>query len=270
MHRPSVHEADEFLSIDLCAEGALLTAISTYPPDIVFHLAGLMPPNSEEDMHRANVLASQNLVRALSKSAERKVRLVGIGSAAEYLPQSSPLSESSPVGGVSAYGRTKSLQTSALLGAATQNLAVVIARPFNLLGPGLSPNLVAGGLCQQFMSTGRSHGFIAPKGPIDSARDFVDVRDAVDAYWLLARFGLSGQTYNVCSGVGTSIRTVIGRLEQFFNVDVEVRPDYDKSRLTADVVVGDNRKLTELGWAPRFTLDDSLKAMADWTLRQTG
>ena len=260
---PEQHQADEFVELDLCSEQTVSDVVKQFPPDIVFHLAGLMPPSDEQSMRDANVKASVAIVQALANSPKRRTRLLSIGSAAEYLPHSEPLSENAPTGGVSAYGRTKSEQTAKLLGSQSSALSITVARPFNLLGPGLSENLVAAGLCRQFLTTGIDEGYVAPKGPIESVRDFVDVRDAVEAYWLLAHNGRSGQVYNVCSGAGTEIHTIIRELEKLFKCSVRIRRDYDSSKIKPDIVIGDNRKLVQLGWRRKYSLQQSLKSMVD-------
>jgi GDP-4-dehydro-6-deoxy-D-mannose reductase len=220
-----------------------------------------MPPHDEETMHRVNVDGSVNLANALASAGQSRVRLISAGSAAEYLPAEERLTESSATGGSNAYGRTKATQSSALLQLAKDALDVVVARPFNLLGPGLSTNLVAGAACEQFHTVGRARGYIAPRGPIKSVRDFIDVRDVASAYWTLADRGESGEAYNVCTGEGMSIAAVIAMLEEEFGFRVATRPDYDATRIDADTVIGDNAKLLALGWRPEISVRRSLHDM---------
>lgn len=261
---PIEHDADEFHAIDFCKKSDIGKLANINSPDIVIHLAGLMPPASEDAMRRVNVEGSVYLAEAL-KSLNKKIKLVSAGSAAEYLPSEIAINENSPIGGLSPYGRTKSEQSSALLEcAALSKLSVVIARPFNLLGPGLSKNLVAGGLCQQFIETGVEQGFIAPRGPVDSIRDFIDVRDVVAAYWLLAESTEEG-VFNVCSGEGQTINALIAVLEKGFGCQVEVRPDYDAA-MKPDISIGNCERLRGLGWKPSVSFEASLLAMVEETL----
>lgn len=265
VRRPAHHDGHVFLESDFCNEDSVARAVEQAPPDVVIHLAGLMPPHSEGDMRRVNVGGSVNLARALASRRKTETRLISAGSAAEYLPGSHRLTESAPTGGTNAYGRTKSEQSAALVALTTDSLHVIIARPFNLVGPGLSTQLVAGALCEQFSTTGRREGFIAPKGSLTSTRDFIDVRDVVAAYSLLAEAGIPGEIYNVCSAVGTKIGTVIEMLRQEFDLDVDIRSSPDAAGAADDSYVGDNTKLSALGWRPATTLQQSLHDMVQAT-----
>lgn len=263
VQRPASHQADLFLVADVCDKSSVLGAVTTAPPDVVIHLAGLMPPHTEADMRRVNVQGSINLVRALSHHGAR-TRLISAGSAAEYLPDNQPLTETSPIGGNSPYGRTKCEQSAALLAAQVKRLEVIIARPFNLLGPGLSSQLVAGALCEQFATTGRQEGYITPRGSLKAVRDFIDVRDVVAAYWLLADKGNKGEIYNVCSAAGTPIATVVDLLQMAFGKAVEIRQNTEAANARDDVFVGDNRKLAVLGWRPIISVEQSLRDMVQF------
>jgi GDP-4-dehydro-6-deoxy-D-mannose reductase len=255
--------ADVALSVDLCDKEAVRQALRAEPPDIVIHLAGLMPPETEQKMMHVNVDASVTLAESVSAVKSEKTRIVCAGSAAEYGSDIEYPSEDSACSPTSSYGRSKHEQTLRMLSLNSSLLEVIVARPFNLLGPGLSENLVAGGLCRQFVGLDKSNGHIAPKGPVESVRDFIDVRDVVSAYWTLATLGEPGQIYNVCTGRGTSIYQLIKILQLEFDVEAEVKPDYDISAISSDRSIGQNTKLQSLGWRPEYSIEDSVAAMVD-------
>ena len=77
---------------------------------------------------------------------------------------------------------------------------VIIARPFNHLGPGQSPNFVVPALVSRLLRRTRSWRREILVGDLSTRRDFSDVRDVVRAYRLLATLGVSGEVYNVASG----------------------------------------------------------------------
>ena len=77
---------------------------------------------------------------------------------------------------------------------------MVIARPFNHVGPGQSPTFVVPALATRLLDAKEHGDYRIPVGDLSTRRDFTDVRDVVRAYRLLAEFGLSGEAYNIASG----------------------------------------------------------------------
>ena len=246
--------------IDLTNAEAVAELAGREPPDWVIHLAGLMPPAAESDMWRANVGGTVGLLLGL-RERNRRLRMVSIGSAGEYaLSASSPLTETAPCGGASVYGNTKLAQslTCLWLGAECR-VDVLIARTFNLVGPGLPPHLIAGALVHQFLAAAEE----IRVGNIHTARDFIDVRDAVRAYWLLVRRGQSGGIYNVSSGIPVSVREVLDVLSRVSGRSPCIRIDPSRVRVNDPVsVYGDSTRLREATqWAPTISLEQSLRDM---------
>ncbi|MGI8960905.1 MAG: NAD-dependent epimerase/dehydratase family protein [Bryobacteraceae bacterium] len=251
---------DLFHLIDLRNQEAISELAQSQPPDRVFHLAGRMPPAPEEELWSANVSATLALLQAVARRSKKELRILSIGSAAEYLPASDKLSENHPCGGTTPYGRTKWAQTVLALASGRElNLRVLVARTFNLLGPGLSPHLVAGSLCAQISKGPRK---TIEVGDLQPKRDFVDIRDAVAAYWCVLERGEPGQIYNVSSGRTTSIRTLARSFVSLSGFCGTLRENPSRIRRgEIDRSCGDNTKLRGLGWEPSISLRQSLSDM---------
>lgn len=261
---------DTYYQLDLCDPEALAAALGRDAPDWVIHLAGVMPPVEESTQWRVNVGATLTLVRQLAVVTGSRTRFLTVGSAAEFLtPVNCPLREDSPTFGLSSYGRTKWAQsTLALAAGKTLGLPVVVARTFNLIGPGLPDTLVARALCRQFLQTGEDELRV---GNLSSKRDFVDVRDAVDAYWRLVRDGRSEEIYNVCTGVPVSVADLINTLSEITGRQRRLCVDPALMRREdPPEVYGENAKLTATGWQPHHSLRDSLEAMVGERARVAG
>src|SRR6267142_859183 len=221
-------DLDAARAIDLTNAEAVAALAGREPPDWVIHLAGLMPPAAESEMWRANVGGTVGLLLGL-REGSRHLRIVSVGSAAEYAPRApSPLTETAPCGGASLYGNTKLVQSLTCLWLAAEcRVDALVARTFNLIGPGLPRRLIAGSLVQQFLAAAEE----VRVGNVHTARDFIDVRDAVRAYWLLVQQGESGGIYNVSSDNAAS-------------------------------VFGDSTRLREATrWVPTISLEQSLRDM---------
>lgn len=199
--------ADETFSLDINDVRRITELADHYPPHRVLHLAASMPPKPETEMFQVSVQGTYSLLCGLRQSTSPNPRILVVGSAAEYLPNSTGYySEDSPIGGLSPYGRSKSAQTMLATSAgAAFDIDIVVARPFNLIGPGLSRNLVIGEICAQ-IAEGKTE---LQLGNIDSERDFIDIRDAVAAYWMLIKGSECSGIYNVASGCVYSIRNVL-------------------------------------------------------------
>ena len=248
---------DRVHKIDITNPEAMRRLASVDPPDCVFHLAGAMPPAEEAELWRVNVGGTQILLQSLA-TAGKPVRIVTIGSAAEYYPLRRNLLETDKCGGETPYGKTKWAQTTIALACARElRLDVMVARTFNLLGPGLSDALVAGSLCAQFAGNGP-----IKVGNTNASRDFVDVRDAVRAYWQISQKGKRGQIYNVATGRATTIKKLLALFMKFAGDSRTIDESPPDSRV-ADYarVCGNNAKLRRLGWSPLVVLEESIRDM---------
>jgi len=254
-------DVDAFHEVDLTDLEALKAMAQSVPPDRVIHLAGLFPPAPEGELWRVNVGGTLNLLRSLALARNPALRIVSVGSAAEYLPsRSRRLREASPCGGHNLYGRTKWAQTSLALSCAREwNLHVCVARTFNLIGPGLSPKLVAGSLCEQFR---RADSRIVKVGDVRPLRDFIDVRDAASAYWRICEHGRRGEVYNVCRGRATRIQTLLRHFAALSPRKKKVLAEPQPQRRgESSRVCGDNTKLRRLGWQGSIPLRQSVRDM---------
>ena len=186
----------------------LVRALRDAQPDVVIHLAGALPPAPAPELWADNVGGAFHLLDALRLCCGA-VRVLVVGSAAEYGPTGrQAISERHLAQPVSEYGRSKLAQTLLCRSlAAERGLRVVVARAFNLFGPGMAANTVVGAACSQL--AGGTPPDALRLGRLDSFRDFLDIRDAVALYWQLALRGEPGAIYNVCSGRARQVGDVI-------------------------------------------------------------
>ena len=256
-------DLDALHILDLGQAAAVEQLAAVEPPRWVIHLAGLMPPAPDEMMWRANVGGTVGLLLGLRQAGCRGIRIVSIGSAAEYSPGSTgPIPESAPTGGASSYGNTKVVQSLVSREmAASAGYSAVVARTFNLIGPLLSPTLVASTLVRQFAAAGPEATIRV--GNTHTARDFVDVRDAVRAYWQLALSDRVDGVYNVCSGCAVSIGHLLQLLMQVGGRTLPVESDPARVRASDPAeVCGDPSRLRQAtGWQPAIPIEQSLRDM---------
>ena len=229
--------------------------------DVVFHLAGLNGMAAPADV--------EHLCRALRNgSGARSIRMIAVGSAAELglaASKTLPISEWSPCRPETAYGRSKlEVTRRALAEPHNSPLEIIVARTFNLVGAGLDARLALGSFSRQLAAlanSGSNTGAIRC-GPLAARRDYLDVRDAVEAYIALARRGVPGELYNVCAGRSHQIGELLNGLIRLAGVDASIDESQPAHAADVTAIHGDYRKLSRTtGWRPKTPLDSSLSAL---------
>jgi GDP-4-dehydro-6-deoxy-D-mannose reductase len=256
--------------VDVNEAATLRAALEASRPTVVFHLAaqtfvpeGLRAPL---DTYATNAMGTARLAEAIrDHSGGAAPRIVFASSADVYGARDAgdyPLVETLDLRPRNPYGASKAAAEAILLGEASGfGLDVVIARAFNHIGPGQDERFVVASLAAQLARIAAGGPPQLLVGNLETARDFLDVRDVVAAYIALARDGESGQVYNVCSGRAVTIRDVLRELIAIARVPVEVREDADRLR-GADIPlsVGSPAKLrARTGWEPKVPLVHCLR-----------
>lgn len=267
-------ERCEFGVCDILDRELVASFVRRFRPDYVFHLAAQSSvKRSWEDPRLTYDIAlygQANLLDAL-REARVDARVHVACSAEEYgrvAEEDLPISEEHPLRPASPYALSKVMQEyHAVFSHQAYGMHTVITRAFNTTGPGQPPAFVVSDFARQVaeVEAGRREAVIRV-GNLEARRDFSDVRDLVDAYWLLVREGKAGEVYNVCSGRDYAIREVLEMLLSMSGETIAVEEDAARMR-AADIPVlrGDNGKLRELvGWTPTFPLQRTLADVLDW------
>ena len=108
-------------------------------------------------------------------------------------------------------------------------------------------------------------------GNLDARRDYLDVRDVVDAYLTVMEHGEPGRPYNIASGTTWSSRELLDMLIEVANIEVQVQVDRKLLRpVDIPELAGDATRLRALGWAPTRDIRDTIKETLDYWRRMTG
>jgi len=243
-------------------------------PDVVYHLAARTHVGDSwdhaEEYRRVNV-GGTTAVLDVAHAAVPSATVVIVSSSEVYgivTESDLPLTETSPVAPANPYATTKRDTELVALSAASRGQRVVVARPFNHVGPGQDPSFVVPALASRLLDARRRGLDHVAVGDLSTRRDFLDVRDVVRAYRLLAQQGVSGDIYNVASGVDVAIGDIAAALVSIIAPGVQLVVDRDLLRpVEVPVSRGDARKLREAtGWEPRIALATSLRdVVADLT-----
>jgi GDP-4-dehydro-6-deoxy-D-mannose reductase len=101
-------------------------------------------------------------------------------------------------------------------------------------------------------------------------RDFLDVRDVVNAYLALLAHGRGGETYNVCSGSEVHLGGALRKLADLAGVQAAIAVDPARFRPAEQRRMwGSHAKITaDTGWVPRIPLDETLQQLLDYWTRE--
>jgi GDP-4-dehydro-6-deoxy-D-mannose reductase len=268
----------ELRSCDLCNGGAIEALLREVRPDRICHLAGYARTGRSFDEPDAawngNLTTTRRLYEAVARwGCNPRVLFIGSGliygsNFGENLApdELAPLRPGSPYAASKAAADLVSYQVYCAPG-----LDVVRARPFNHVGPRQDPEFAVAHFARQMVAIERGQQPpVLETGDLRPLRDLTDVRDTVSAYLLLLEKGRAGEAYNVASGQGYTMQTVLDRLLTLSGVSAEVRQRTELVRPTEQAAVrADASKLRrESGWEPRFTLDQTLSDTLDYWRQQ--
>jgi len=246
-------------------------AIAEAQPSRIYHVAGAprvdtswtnVVPHLE-----TNVLGTHHLLNAVARSG-LECRVLVVSSAMVYAVGPDPLDESAELRPSSPYGVSKLAQDDLARRAVIEgNLDVVVARPFNHIGPRQNPSFAVSSFARQvaFIEAGRADD-VLEVGNLDACRDFTDVRDVAAAYEALMTRGRTGRAYNICSGRSTRISDVLSALLALSRTPVQVAIDPTLLRPSdMPVFVGNPSRIhEEAGWSPERSLEQTLADTLDW------
>ncbi len=257
---------------DLSDRAALTHAVLDCQPDAVFHLAGIIKSADSEMYYKSNLFGTLNLLDAVMQMEKHPKVILASSSAVYGLTKSArPITERSTLRPVTEYAVSKAAQETAVLRYHYAfGLPVIFVRMFNLLGPGQSPDLACSAFARQIALAENSDQTEIVTGNLDAKRDFVDVRDAVSAFAMLAEKGEAGQTYNVCSQRAVAIRQCLYEMMSKSKKQLSARVDAARvQKNDVPVQVGSYQKLHKItGWSPKISLKQSLfDLLDDWRER---
>ena len=269
LHTASITDAD-----------SVTRAVRAARPDWVFHLAAYGAYPTQQDtklMFNTNILGTIKLIDACL--ADGFEAFVHAGSSSEYGRRTEPHSETDPPQPETDYASTKLTATEACCRkAAETGAAITTLRLYSIYGPYEEPTR----LIPRLIVEGR-RGRWPPLASPETARYFVHVDDAVDAFFLAAQPNAPkpgatppganlpspippGAIFNVGTGVQTTLADAVAATRDLFGIapDPQWASIPDRSWDTA-TWVADNRLIRDaLGWRPRLTFPEGLRRTADW------
>lgn len=238
-------------------------------PDRIIHLAGLNRGTPDE-LFKANVTGAQNLLDTI-QDVNPACRTLIVSSSAVYgYAGKKPIDEDTPVRPLSDYGVSKTAQEQVVRERRDNNGPLVtIARPFNLVGPGQPASFLCSRIVHQVVEIERGSRKNLTLMETRSYRDFIDVRDAVRAYWALITHPdfervCAGSAFNVGSGTAHAVSDVISLVEKITGRTYVVDLPEDPPVVLVPYQQADLSRIRSVtGWKPGISLKESLEDMLE-------
>ena len=257
---------DRAITVDLLARGNLRTLLDRVQPETVFDCVAYGAYSFEQDverMYQTNVLFKQELIEELVRRGVHCY--IHAGSSSEYGSHAAAPDESQATAPNSHYAVTKNAAAGLVyFSGKHRGLRCASLRLYSVYGPledrsRLIPTLVAEAAAR------RLPPFVGP----DTSRDFLYVDDAVRAFLsaaVLLRPDRYGDSFNVGSGVKTTIRELAHLAKREFRLDCE--PEFSSMPARSwdldDWYSNPALAAEALGWRAEVALEEGLRRTARW------
>ncbi|MEK7479502.1 MAG: GDP-mannose 4,6-dehydratase [Patescibacteria group bacterium] len=267
-----VHECD------LNDVSATLRVLKEVKPDVIFHLAAhanvkasfTNPLSSMQN----NVMSSANLLEAVRLAEISPV--IQICSTSEVYgqvdPKNVPITEECPLVPGNPYAVSKTAAD--LLGFVyfrSYGMKIIRTRMFAYLNP-RRDDLFASAWARQVARIEAGLQKELLHGNLDSTRTLIDVRDAMESYWVAAECCEFGEAYNIGGPTVIKIGDFLEILKTKANVEIPSRVDSALLR-PADVTlqIPDITKFTKAtGWKPKYSFEESVEYLLAYWREKVG
>jgi GDP-4-dehydro-6-deoxy-D-mannose reductase len=264
------------VSLDVTDAEQTLAVIQAEQPTHVMHLAGIsVISQANREVRRTwevNAQGTLNVALAI-KAGAPACRLIFCSSAQVYggsFRSGKPLAEDAPLDPENFYAASKAAADILVGQMAKAGLRAVRLRPFNHTGPGQPPTLAVASFASQIAAIERAERKPVMKvGNLSMRREFLDVRDVVDAYLrTIQRFDSlpNGTVLNISSGEAIEVDAVLKMLLAMSAKKIEVATDPALLRPNDTPIMVGNAEAAHraLGWTPRQRVADTLKSVLDY------
>jgi nucleoside-diphosphate-sugar epimerase len=259
----------ELIRLDPLGPNAFERVLEAIQPSAIVNCIGATA-GSRDEFLAANVGVVSRLLEVVGLETCPNQRLVQLGSAAEFgaVEFGAGISPTAPTNPVNGYGATKLEATRLVAQARERGVQGVVLRLFNPLGPGLPDSSLPGRAVARIRNALEHHERAIRFGSLRASRDFVDVRDVVDALIAAATLETTPPPIlNLGSGTATSARELVRTLAQIAGYDGQILEDDTGSPRAGEIAwqrADVSLTVSSLGWEPRRGLRESLEWM--WSL----
>lgn len=239
--------------------------------DFVFHMAAqsfVMPSwKDPEETFSTNIMGTHFLLDGFRKSGFNPVICVACSSAEYGLTHENeiPINEHKEFRPSSPYAVSKVTQDMlSYLYYQAFGMKIIRMRFFNTVGPRKIRNACAD-FAKGIVEIEKGKKTELSIGNMKSIVDITDIKDALDAIWVLANSKRYGDVFNICSGNGIPINEILKKFISMSKLKIKTIHDQSKMRPFDDpIFIGDNSKLQKLGWQSKIPFEKTLSDILEY------
>tara|TARA_A100001015_G_scaffold321593_1_gene453253 strand:- start:167 stop:1153 length:987 start_codon:yes stop_codon:yes gene_type:complete len=252
--------------VDLKNFKKLKKVIKRINPDLIFHFASNADVRSSFDdpleFSTNNNSITINLLESIKQT--KKNPLIVICSSSEVYGKVSrkdiPLTEKQKFNPVNPYAATKAFQDFiSQIYMNSFNLNIIITRMFSYTNA-RRKNLFQTAFANQIIEIERKEKKILKHGNLNSVRTFIDIDDAMEAYWLTATRGKIREIYNIGGDKIISVKNFLKELCLVSKEKILCKVDKNLLRPTdVTLQITNSKKFRKhTGWKPKIKFNESV------------
>lgn len=261
-----VGEQVEWVTGDL--QSAHDVGVALEGADVVLHLVSTTLPKSSNDDPiydvQSNLVATLQMLDVMVAKNVRRMIFISSGGTVYGPPEKLPVDEDHPTRPQISYGIVKlAIEKYLLMYQRLHGIRTTILRVANPFGERQRIE-TAQGAVGVFLHRALTGQPIQIWGDGETVRDYIYIRDVADAFAAALNYAGTESVFNVSSGAGLSLNSLVANIEQVLGTPVERR--YLPARpIDVPVSVLSNRlAMVEMGWSPKVSFSDGLAKTAEW------
>lgn len=263
------------LECDLLDLSSVIRALKISKPKKIFHLAAFANVRKCFDTPLAvinnNIMGTANLLEAVRLECPETILQMCSTSEVYGNPLIFPMTEEHPKVPVNPYSLSKlSSEGMGYVWHKSWNLNVITTRMFAYINP-RRRDLFATSFAYQIAEIECGLRSYISHGDLDSIRTIIDVRDAMETYWIASELCKPGEFYNIGGKDTLSVGDFLDRLILQSKVPIVCKEDKNLLRpIDVTKQIPDTTKFDKLtGWKPRYSLDESISFLLNHARKET-
>jgi len=252
---------------DLLDLSSIIRTLQKVSPTKIFHLAAYANVKKCFDTPLSvinnNIMGTANLLEAIRLVCPDSIIQICSTSEVYGNPTTTPMTEEHPLKPVNPYAVSKLSQESlAYSYYKSWDLRIIITRMFAYINP-KRHDLFATAFAMQIAKIENKKQNILLHGNLNSIRTLIDVRDAMESYWIACNNCEYGEAYNIGGKDSLSVGDFLEILKNKSYVNIKSIESKDLLRpVDVTLQIPDSSKFyNKTGWSPKYSLEDSINML---------